>query len=214
MVVVPTGNFIMGSTKHGSEMPPHSVRINAPFAVGRFPVTFAEWDAATLPHRPSDRGWGRERRPVINVSWVDAKAYVGWLSQRTGKAYRLMSEAEWEYCCRAGTTTTFAFDDTITPVQAQFSAKETAEVGAFRPNAWGLYDVHGNVWEWCEDNWHADYQGAPQDGSVWQGGDASLRVLRGGSWGVYQDHLRSSIRSRNPPEFRADFTGFRVARGL
>ena len=109
MVVVPAGTFMMGSNKHGSEMPPHSVSINAPFAVGRFPVTFVEWDAARLPHRPSDRGWGRDRRPVINVSWEDARAYVSWLSQKTGRAYRLLSEAEWEYCCRAGTTTTFAF---------------------------------------------------------------------------------------------------------
>jgi formylglycine-generating enzyme required for sulfatase activity len=214
MVVVPAGSFTMGSNSHGSEMPAHAVTINTPFAVGRFPVTFAEWDAAALPHRPSDRAWGRDRRPVINVSWEDAKAYVSWLSQKTGKAYRLLSEAEWEYCCRAGTTTTFATGDTITQLQAQFSAKETTEVGKFPPNAWGLYDMHGNVWEWCEDNWHADYQGAPQVGSAWQGGDASLRVIRGGSWGVYADHLRSAIRSRNSLEFRADFIGFRVARGL
>ena len=186
MVVVPAGEFTMGSNDDDFQKPPHKVTIKAPFAAGRFAVTFAEWDAAGLAHKPRDEGWGRGRRPVIYVSWEDAKSYAAWLSQKTGKEYRLLSEAEWEYCCRAGTTTKYAFGDSITRQQAQFSegvwgsAKQTVEVGKFPPNAWGLYDTHGNVWEWCEDNWHADYTGAPQDGSVWQGGDISLRVLRGG----------------------------------
>jgi hypothetical protein len=141
MVVVSAGEFTMGSKEYDSEEPPRRVTIKAPFAVGRFAVTFAEWDAAGLAHTPDDQGWGRGRRPVINVSWKDAEAYVSWLSQQTGKAYRLLSEAEWEYSCRAGTTTRYAFGDSITRQQAQFSdreagdAKQTVEVGTFPPNA-------------------------------------------------------------------------------
>jgi len=220
MVVVPAGEFMMGSNDHDSAKPPHKVTIKAPFAVGRFAVTFNEWDAAGLPHEPGDRGWGRGRRPVINVSWEDTKAYASWLSQRTGKEYRLLSEGEWEYCCRAGTTTKYAFGDSITLQQAQFSvgewgsAKHTMEVGKFPPNAWGLYDMHGNVWEWCKDNWHEDYEGAPQDGSVWQGGDVSLRVLRGGSWLDNPDNFRSADRLSDRPGSRDQDVGFRLARTL
>jgi formylglycine-generating enzyme required for sulfatase activity len=218
MVVVPAGEFVMGSNEVDSEKPPRRVTIKSPFAVGRFAVTFDEWDAADLAHKPGDRGWGRGRRPVIDVSWEDAQAYVTWLSERTGKSYRLLSEAEWEYCCRAGTTTEYAFGDTITKQQAQFSEGEagsagmTVDVGKFLPNAWGLHDMHGNVWEWVEDNWHPDYKGAPQDGSVWPGGDTSLRVRRGGSWFLIPRDLRSANRDRNPPTFRNDVVGFRVAR--
>jgi eukaryotic-like serine/threonine-protein kinase len=211
----------MGSKQYDSEEPPRRVTIKAPFAVGRFAVTFAEWDAAGLAHTPDDQGWGRGRRPVINVSWKDAEAYVSWLSQQTGKAYRLLSEAEWEYSCRAGTTTRYAFGDSITRQQAQFSdreagdAKQTVEVGTFPPNACGLYEMHDNVWEWCADNWHPDYQDAPGDGSVWPGGDVSLRVLRGGAWYVrYPTYLRSANRDRNHPAFRYNLYGFRVARTL
>jgi formylglycine-generating enzyme required for sulfatase activity len=221
MVVVPAGKFTMGSNDYGSEQPPHRVRIKAPLAVGRFAVTFAEWDAAGLAHKPGDAGWGRGQRPVINVSWEDARAYATWLSQKTGKAYRLLSEAEWEYCCRAGTTTKYAFGDKVTPQQAHYSqrelgsAKRTVEVGRFSPNAWGLYDAHGNVWEWCEDNWHTNYQGAPEDGSVWLGGDASLRVLRGGSWLLNNpDALRSASRNRNRPDVSSSSGGFRLSRTL
>jgi len=220
MVVVPAGEFTMGSNDHDSEKPPHKVTIRAPFAVGRFAVTFAEWDAADLPHKPGDQGMGRGQRPAINVSWEDAKAYASWLSQKTGKEHRLLSEAEWEYCCRAGTTTKYAFGDSITHQQVQFSegewgsANQTVEVGKFPPNAWGLYDTHGNVWEWCEDNWHADYKGAPQDGSVWQGGDASLRVLRGGPWSGDSDDPRSADRFRIRPDFRDGNIGFRLSRTL
>jgi formylglycine-generating enzyme required for sulfatase activity len=220
MVIVPAGSFTMGSNGYDSEKPPHKVTIKAPFAVGRFAVTFDEWDEAGLAHKPEDAGWGCGRRPVIDVSWEDARGYLRWLSQRTGKEYRLLSEAEWEYCCRAGTVTSYAFGDTITKSQAKFSdgsfgsAGRTAEVGTFPPNAWGLYDTHGNVWEWCEDNWHADYKGAPQDGSLWQGGDASLRVLRGGSWGGIPDLLRSAHRDWSQPGDRNYIIGFRAARTL
>ena len=163
---------------------------------------------------PSDQGWGKGRRPVINVSWNDAKEYVTWLARKTGQPYRLLTEAEWEFAARAGTTTKYAFGDTLDKQQAQFSESKTAEVGGFPANAWGLHDMHGNVWEWCEDNWHPTYQGAPQDGSVWQGGDVSLRVLRGGSWYNVPQFLRSAYRFRSPPGIRNYDSGFRVARTL
>jgi formylglycine-generating enzyme required for sulfatase activity len=151
---------------------------------------------------------------VINVSWHDAKEYVAWLSGKTGKTYRLLTEAEWEYAARAGTTTKYAFGDTITQSQAQFLTSSTATVGSFPANRFGLHDMHGNVLEWCEDNWHADYNGAPQDGSVWAGGDASLRVQRGGSWAHYPDDLRSAHRDLDSTDDRDNVIGFRVARTL
>jgi formylglycine-generating enzyme required for sulfatase activity len=221
MVVVPAGAFLMGSRddKGGNdERPQHKVTIARPFAVGRFAVTFDEWDAARgrggVKHNPGDEGWGRGRRPVINVSWEDAQAYVVWLSHETGKNYRLLSEAEWEYCCRAGTPTEYSFDDNINKKQAQFNAKKTVETGSFPANAWGLRDMHGNAWEWCEDHWHPNYEGAPEDGSVWKGGDASSRVLRGGSWNNDPRDLRSANRIRNRPGYRDLNVGFRVARTL
>jgi formylglycine-generating enzyme required for sulfatase activity len=212
MVVVPAGEFTMGSNDYDDEKPPHRVAIKA-FAVGRFAVTFAEWDATGLEHKRGDAGWGRGRLPVIHVSWRDARAYANWLSQRTGKAYRLLSEAEWEYCCRAGTTTKYAFGDSITQKQAQFMAIQPAEVGKFSPNAWGLYDMHGNVWEWCEDRWHSNYEEAPQDGTAWTD-DESHRVLRGGSWDVFPSNLRSAYREWLRSGYSSHDVGFRVARTL
>jgi formylglycine-generating enzyme required for sulfatase activity len=147
------------------------------------------------------------------VSWEDTQAYVDWLSQKTGKSY--LSEAEWEYCCRAGTPTEYSFGDTINRRQAQFRQRETAEVGRFPPNAWGLYDMHGNVWEWCADNWHPTYKRAPGDGSVWRGGNASFRVRRGGSWASAASwDLRSAYRYSGPFDDRSQYVGFRVARTL
>ncbi len=217
MVVVPPGVFTMGSSDNDSEKPPHKVTIKAPLAVSRFAITFEEWDAAVtaggVKHNPETR-WGRGRQPVINVSWEDARTYRAWLSKASGKPYRLLSEAEWEYCCRAGTTTPYAYGNSITKQQAQFSESSTVEVGKFPPNAWGLHDMHGNVWEWCEDNWHPDYQGAPNDGSVWPGGDTPLRVLRGGSWFLLPQILRSAFRDRYHPGSRNLNIGFRVARTL
>jgi formylglycine-generating enzyme required for sulfatase activity len=231
MVVVPAGSFMMGSTASevghvSDEGPQRKVTVTRPFAVGKYEVTFAEWDACVAGggcadnKRPSDQGWGTGRRPVIDVSWHDAKEYVAWLSRKTGKGYRLLSEAEWEYAARAGTTTRYAFGDTISKSQAQFSegpgssAGKTAEVGSFPANKFGLHDMHGNVWEWCEDNWHPNYQGAPGDGSVRSGGDASLRILRGGSWSGFPDYLRSAVRSGSPPDLRNNSFGFRLARTL
>jgi len=226
MVVVPAGSFTMGSNDYDGEKPPHKVTIEALFAVDRFAVTFDEWDAAGLS-QPSDQGWGRGRRPVINVSWEDAQAYAKWLSGKTGKAYRLLSEAEWEYCCRAGTTTAFWWGNSISTQQANYDGnhtfgggakgeyrRQTVPVDSFEANPWGLYQVHGNVWEWCEDNWHPDHKGAPVDGSVWPGGDASLRVVRGGSWSNYPRVCRSANRYRYQPSIRYFNLGFRLARTL
>jgi formylglycine-generating enzyme required for sulfatase activity len=230
MVVVPAGSFTMGSPapqsggRRNDEGPERRVTIARPFAVGKYEVTFAEWDACAAEggckREIQDNGWGRGRRPVINVSWLEAKEYVAWLSRKTGKAYRLLSEAEWEYAARAGTTTRYAFGDTIAKSQAQFSegqsdsAGSTVEVGSFPPNRFGIHDMHGNVWEWVEDNWHPDYQGAPFDGSVWQGGDTILRALRGGSWRFRPDDLRSGNRFSGPWSGRRIDVGFRIARTL
>jgi len=214
MVVVPAGKFVMGSNVHDNTKPSHPVTIKKPFAVGRFAMSFAEWDAADLSRSPSDEDWGRGRRPVINVSWEDAKAYITWLSRRTGKPYRLPSEAEWEYCCRAGTTTTYASGDNITRQRAQFNARETVEVGTFPPNDWGLYEMHGNVFEYCEDNWHANYNGAPPDGTVWRGGDASFHPMRGGSWQSKPEALSAAFRIGYRSVMPNNINGFRVARTL
>jgi formylglycine-generating enzyme required for sulfatase activity len=221
MVVVPGGTFIMGSPPFGvvvleSGHPQRNVTIAQPFAVGKFEVTFAEWDACVAAsgckHRPGDEGWERGRRPVINVSWHDTKEYVVWLSRKTGKTYRLLSEAEWEYTARAGTTTYQAFGDEIGRSQARYYASKTAEVGSFPANKFGLHDLHGNVREWVEDAWHPNYQGAPSDGSVWQGGNTTYRVLRGGCWYDSPVSIRSDSRGKSPPDSRNFGIGFRVAR--
>ena len=165
LVVLPAGEFRMGSPeceegRSDNEGPQHRVTIGQRFAVGRYPVTFDEYDRfceATRREKPGDEGWGRGRRPVINVSWNDARDYLAWLSQETDLAYRLPSEAEWEYACRAGTTTRYSFGDGIAPNQANYADSgigRTSEVNAYSPNPWGLHDMHGNVWEWVEDEWH------------------------------------------------------------
>ena len=152
---------------------------------------------------------------MIDVDWDDAQAYCRWLAAVTGKPYRLPSEAEWEYCCRAGTTTAYSTGDTVTQEQAQFEASQTREVGVFPANAWGFHDMHGNVWEWCEDAWHDSYDGASDDGSPWLGGgDSSLRILRGGSWFINSQGLRSADRNWNRPDLRVNYIGFRLARTL
>jgi formylglycine-generating enzyme required for sulfatase activity len=231
MVVIPTGRFLMGSELYGREQPLHPVRFDNTIAVGRFETTFDEWDACVrgggCVHNatPSDEGWDRGRRPVINVSWNDAKDYVSWLSRKTGKTYRLLTEAEWEYAARAGSTTTYSWGDKIDCAKASydggrgsdcaahswFSLRGTQLVGTYSANRWGLHDMLGNVWEWCEDNWHPDYHGAPDDGSAWREGDASMRILRGGAWNYSPSGLRSADRNWFPPDGRTSFIGFRVA---
>jgi formylglycine-generating enzyme required for sulfatase activity len=244
MIVVPAGEFMMGSPEGeggDAERPRHKVTIKDAFAVGMCPVTRGEfaafigatnrkielgayvWNSRQWKEDPSkswrDPGFRQDDdHPVACVNWHDAQAYVAWLRERSGgKPYRLLSEAEWEYCCRAGATSVYSTGKSITPAQANFgqNAKGTTSVFRFPPNAWGLRDMHGNVWEWCEDNWHGDYSGGlPTDGSVWRGGDKSSRVLRGGSWGNLPQVLRSAIRDRGHPVFRDNYVGFRVARTL
>ena len=225
MVVVPAGTYRMGDDTWG---PIHEVTIGAPFAVGRYEVTFAEWDACArdggCPRGEGiaeDRGWGRGRRPVIKVSWDDAQRYVQWLSRKTGKAYRLPSESEWEYAARAGTQTVYSWGDEIGVNRAncrgcgsQWDGDGTAPVGSFGANAWGLHDMHGNVFEWVEDCWNSSYAGAPADGSAWLAGDCTGRVLRGGSWSDEPSYLRAADRVWDSTGIRDDFNGFRVARTL
>ena len=234
MAVIPPGTFVMGSppdepARSDGEGPQHTVRITQPFAIGVYAVTFDDYDrfaCATGAALPEDEGWGRASRPVINVSWRDAQAYCAWLADQSGQSYRLPSEAEWEYACRAGATTPFHFGARLSTALANFdgnytyngSAKgeyrvQTLPVGSFPPNAFGLYDMHGNAWEWCQDAWHDSYKGAPQDGAAWEAESALPRVLRGGSWGNDPRLCRAALRNGVPPDYRDDDVGFRVCRG-
>ena len=239
MIVVPPGQFVMGSppaelnryynnselSRLAQEIPQHLVVISNSFAVSKFEVTFSEWDACvSVGGCPvaSDSHFGRGTQPVINASWDDAKKYVGWLSRMTGQTYRLLSEAEWEYAARAGTQTAVPWGEdagargnaNCYTCGGQWDNRQPGPVGSFAPNAFGLYDMHGNVWEWCEDNWHPDYQGAPQDGSVWAGGDPFSRILRGGSWEYLPRNIRSANRKPVAPVNRSDNFGIRIARTL
>lgn len=235
MVVVPDGQFTMGSPdseagRQRHEGPRHNVHIALPFAVGVYEVTFAEWDACASDegcagYRPDDGGRSRQDLPVTNVSWQDAQRYVRWLSAETGESYRLLSEAEWEYVARAGTRTARYFGesevgqcryangyDDESPCSDGYT--ETAPVGSFEPNAYGLYDTLGNVFEWTEDCWNETYSGAPKSQDSWQSGDCSERVLRGGSRGHAPNGLRSAFRARAPLGHRSDYGGLRVARTM
>ena len=231
MVVVPAGSFTMGSPaselgRDIDEGPQHNVTIAKPFAVARFPVTFDEWDACVADggcngYKPGDQGWGRGRRPVINVSWDGATAYAAWLSHKTGKAYRLLTEAEWEYAARAGSTTAYYWGDKIGKANAncngcgsKWDNVQTAPVGSFAPNMFGLYDMAGNVWQWVDDCYHDNYDGAPTGGLAWTSGDCSRRVVRGGSWISDPRLLRSAGRFWNIHDDRGNLLGFRVARTL
>ena len=238
MVVVPAGTFIMGSnaseeSRYDNEGPVYQVTISVPFAVGKYEVTFSEWDACFAAGRcgdnpARDEGWGRANRPVINVSWEDAKVFVRWLSSKTGKQYRLLSESEWEYVARAGTTGPFHFGSTISTDQVNYHGAfiygngregvnrgKTIPVGSFPSNNFGLHDMHGNVEEWVEDCWHDNYVGAPMNGSAWVSGDACyIRAVRGGSWILGPSHSRSALRSGGVDWIGTFYNGFRVARTL
>jgi formylglycine-generating enzyme required for sulfatase activity len=229
MVVIPAGTFMMGSPENeadrdNSEGPQHKVTIIEPFAVSKFEVTFEEWDACTAAKAcplVADQ-WGRGKMPVINVSWEDAKGYVNWLSGATGKEYRLPTEAEWEYAARAGTTSRYFWGDdarmgsgNCDGCGSRWDLKQTAPVGSFKPNVFGVHDMNGNVWEWVEDSWHENYDGAPADGSAWLGNsDPTYRVARGGSWRTESELVRTAVRVKRIKYVRFDTLGFRVARTI
>jgi formylglycine-generating enzyme len=226
----------------GYAMPQHAVTVPA-FALGKYAVTrgefaafvaetghstgntcwvFArdEWDGQWKWLEKYGRGWRNpgfpqgDRDPVVGVNWDDANAYAAWLSGVTCKAYRLPSEAEWEYAARAGTTTARYWGRGIEPGNALYAAKQTAPVGKYPPNAFGLYDMLGSVWEWTQDCWNEGYEGAPTDGSAWLGGDCGRRILRGGSWNNHGRNLRAGFRDKSIPGGRSFNNGFRVARSL
>jgi formylglycine-generating enzyme required for sulfatase activity len=230
MVVVPAGTFKMGDiqgTGGDDEKPVHTVSIAKSFAIGRYPITFDEYDrfaSATNRSLPNDQGWDRDRQPAINVSWDDAVEYAKWLSEQTGKPYRLPTEAEWEYAARAGTETNYWWGNEMKSGMAncnegdtRWGGTQTSPVGSFQPNPFGLYDTAGNVWEWVEDCLHVNYKGAPTDGSAWleaNGGNCSFRMMRGGSWSNSRVLLRASSRLWFSAGNHLDPFGFRLARDL
>ncbi len=226
MVLIPAGTFTMGSPdsegwRDKSEGPQHRVTVQS-FYMGKYEVTQAQWRAVM---RWNLSGFKGDNRPVEQVSWNDATEFCRKLSQMTGKDYRLPTEAEWEYAARAGTTTPFTFGASLSFEQANFRPfqgekgvfrQQTMSVGSFSPNGFGLYDMYGNVEEWCADYWHEHYNGAPTDGSAWLSGrDLNQRVLRGGSWGDFNHDCRSAARSKQEPhiQYYLDFVGFRVVLG-
>jgi len=234
MVVVPAGLFIMGSPADEAghqpdEAPQRRVRIDRPFAIGRTEVTFGQWqacldDGGCGGYQPSDHGWGRGGRPVMNVSLDDVQGYLDWLSVRTGYQYRLPSEAEWEYAARAHSSTAFPWGDDVGTGRANcykcgsdWGGESTAPVARFPANGFGLYDMHGNVWEWTADCRHDDHAGAPDTAAPRReaaGGDCRQRVQRGGSWYYVAMNSRSARRSYNRTEARWYDVGFRVVRDL
>jgi formylglycine-generating enzyme required for sulfatase activity len=229
MIVIPAGGFTMGSptTEQGrsdNEGPQHKFMIAKPFAVSKFDVTFADWEACLSVGgcpKAVDSGFGRDTKPVINVSWDDAQTYVAWLSKMTSQPYRLLSEAEWEYAARAGTTTAYYWGDDIGQRNAncngcgsKWDGQQTAPVGSFAANQFGLYDMAGNVWQWVQDCYHDNYDGAPSDGSAWTSGDCSRRVYRGGAWVSNPQLLRSALRIGDSTGKRSYNLGFRVGRTL
>ena len=221
MVVIPAGSFLMGSTADPFassqpstyEQPQHSVTIKA-FAIGKYEVTQEQWYAVmgTMPSKFKGR-----TLPVEQVSWEDAQEFVKKLSEKTGKNYRLPSEAEWEYAARAGSQSNYSFGDDEKELGRygwfdENSGGKTHPVGEKLPNAFGLHDMHGNVWELTQDCWNDNYHGAPTDGSAWMTGICSMRLVRGGSWNVNPQYLRSAFRNWLTTAYRNNYYGFRVVR--
>ncbi len=229
LISIPIGSFMMGSRSDEPNRDPdehwHEVRIQYPFALGKYPVTFAEYDAfctVTERKKPSDI-WGRGRYPVINVTWYDAMAYCQWLSALTGQHYRLPSEAEWEYACRAGTTTAYYCGDSIDGRQAVFQpawfhfrqwfkAVKPYPVGQWPANPWGLHDMHGNVWEWTGSAYNVNYSGSELEVLPMDADPRIQRVMRGGAWINDSGWLRSAQREHEPPNQFGTSISFRIAR--
>ena len=224
MVKLPSGTFKMGSKNtlpYHDERPQHEVTLES-FSISQYEVTFEEYDWfawATGRKLPNDRGWGRGKRPVINVSWYDAVEYVKWLSNQTGYNYRLPSEREWEYAAAAGTQTFYWWGYKLEKNKANcgicgspWDGKKTAPVGSFPPNPFGMHDTIGNVMEWTRSCFHSSYRGAPSTGHLWEGGDCSKRVVRSSSFKSYENSLRTTKRQKFSPKTRMDMLGFRVVR--
>jgi len=229
LVEIPPGAYERGSRPGeaghlDSEGPATRVTIKRSFAIGRYPVTFGAWDRCVregaCKHKPNDRGWGRGTGPVFYVSWNDTKDYLAWLNARTGKTYRLPSEAEWEYAARAGASTAYPWGDSVGVKMAnckgcsEQSSDRTTPVGSFPPNRFNLFDMHGNVWQWVADCWNASYAGAPADGSPWLSGECEKAVVRGGAWGLTPQDVRSARREGDGKDLRSGRRGFRIARDL
>ena len=245
MVVLPSGSFVIGAPdseagRWRNQGPQQQVTVDHAFAVGIYEVTFEEWHACVRAsgcdaHEPDGRGWGRGRRPVINVRWNDAWRYADWLTGLTGEEYRLLSEAEWEYMARAGTQTTRYWGESLgeqcryangygtfgfanypisymDPAGCQDRQATTASAATDRPNGFGLYDVLGNVEEWVDDCWKESYEGAPMDGSPWYEGDCTRQMSRGGFWHDAPELLRSAGRNWAAAGRRLPYKGFRLAR--
>jgi formylglycine-generating enzyme required for sulfatase activity len=224
MVAIPGGTFLMGAAKDEEgispdEYPQHKVTI-APFLMGKFTVTQAQWKAVAKLKKincdlePDPSNFKGDERPVERVSWDEAIEFCDRLSAKTGKCYGLPSEAQWEYACRAGTKTPFYFGKALSPDVANYDRNlgETTVCGKFSPNSFGLYDMHGNVWEWCADPWHDSYKNAPIDGSTWKTkpSNDSYRLLRGGSWLNSPSYCRSAYRRWSERVYRFNYLGFRL----
>jgi formylglycine-generating enzyme required for sulfatase activity len=224
LVWLPQGEFLMG--EGGGANGRHLVRIGYALAVGKFEVTFAEWDACVAGggcrRRPDDAGWGRARQPVVNISWDDAQQYVAWLARKTRKNYRLLTEAEWEYAARAGSHVRFWWGNDSGQGEANcngcgsaWDGRRSAPVGSFAPNPFGLFDMHGNVSEWVEDCYHDRYQDAPGDGRAWTNSCSTIsdiRMVRGGAWRDGSHAIRSAARWSASSRYYDNRIGFRIAR--
>ena len=211
MVVIPAGSFDMGGT-NANERPVHRVTVSS-FSMGKTEVTQGQWRAIMGSNQSYFNNCG-DNCPVETVTWEDAKQFISRLNAKTGRAYRLPSEAEWEYACRAGGSEEYCGSDSADDMGWHYgnSGRATHPVAGKQANAWGLHDMSGNVWEWTEYCWNGNYSSAPTDGSAWTAGDCSLRVVRGGSWDLIPQFLRSAYRFRNTTAYRIDSDGLRVAR--
>ncbi len=237
MVVINPGSGKLGSPafeqkRQRFENPMRETAIQYPFEVSKYEITFDDWnkclaDGGCAGHKPDDKGWGRGKRPVINISYDDTQNFISWLNRKTGETYRLLSEAEWEYVARAGQDAPFGTGYEMTAALANFDGKapygssqtgpyrrKTEPVGKYPPNAFGVHDMHGNVYEWVEDCWNADHSGSRGDGSPRTDGDCKYRVMKGGSWVTHGYQMRAAARVRYVTDYRYDDYGLRLARTL
>ena len=237
MVRIAPGSFQMGAPpdeakRESNEGPVQTVTINYPFEVGKYEITFAQWgmcvqDGGCRGYYPDDQGWGRGNRPVINLSFDQARSYIRWLNRKTGRRYRLLSEAEWEYVARAGQQTPFYTGERISSGQANFNGVETYNgsdpgvyrrrtlpVGQFPPNQFGVHDILGNALEWTQDCWNDSHEGAPNNGAARRDGDCNFRVMKGGSWVSHPYQLRAAKRIKYITDYGYEDYGFRIARTL